>query len=36
MENLSAQKTAAVRLALNRAGIKYLYLPPYSPDFSPI
>ena len=36
MDNLSAHKTAAVQQALNRAGIKYLYLPPYSPDFSPI
>ncbi len=36
MDNLSAHKTAAVRQALNRAGIKYLYLPPDSLDFSPI
>ena len=36
MDNLSAHKTTAVQQALNRAGIKYLYLPPYSPDFSPI
>jgi transposase len=36
MDNLSAHKTAAVRQALSRSGIKYLYLPPYSPDFSPI
>ena len=36
MDNLSAHKTAAVQEALNRSGIKYLYLPPYSPDFSPI
>ena len=36
MENLSAHKTAAVQEALNRAGIRYLYLPTYSPDFSPI
>ena len=36
MDNLSAHKTAAVQEALNRAGIRYLYLPPYSPDFSPI
>ena len=36
MDNLSAHKTTAVRQALSRSGIKYLYLPPYSPDFSPI
>jgi hypothetical protein len=36
MDNLSAHKTTAVQQALNLAGIKYLYLPPYSPDFSPI
>jgi transposase len=36
MDNLSAHKAAEVQQALNRAGIKYLYLPPYSPNFSPI
>ena len=36
MDNLSAHKTTEVQQALNRAGIKYLYLPPYSPNFSPI
>ena len=36
MVNLSAHKTAAVQEVLNRAGIRYLYLSPYSPDFSPI
>jgi len=36
MDNLSAHKTVAVQEALNRAGIRYLYLPPCSPHFSPI
>jgi transposase len=36
LDNLPAHKTAAVRAALGRCGIAYLYLPPYSPDFNPI
>lgn len=36
MDNLSAHKTKAVRATMERLGINYAYLPPYSPDFSPI
>jgi transposase len=36
MDNLSAHKTKAVRALLDSSGFTYFYLPPYSPDFSPI
>ncbi len=37
MDNLSAHKGGRVRELLERsAGCELLYLPPYSPDFSPI
>jgi transposase len=36
MDNLPAHKAAAVRDALDRAGLGHRYLPPYSPDFNPI
>ena len=36
MDNLAAHKVAGVREAIERAGCRLLYLPPYSPDFSPI
>lgn len=36
MDNLSAHKVAGVRQAIERAGARVMYLPPYSPDFSPI
>jgi transposase len=36
MDNLAAHKAAAVRGALDRAGLGYRYLPPYSPDLNPI
>ncbi len=36
MDNLSAHKRAAVREAIETAGCALRYLPPYSPDFSPI
>lgn len=36
MDNLSSHKSDAVRLAIEAAGAKLLYLPPYSPDFNPI
>jgi transposase len=36
MDNLSSHKRAAVRTLIESAGAKLLYLPPYSPDFSPI
>jgi transposase len=36
MDNLPAHKTEGVRLAIEGAGCRLLYLPPYSPDFNPI
>jgi transposase len=36
LDNLRAHKTAAVRRLLDRSGFLYRYLPPYSPDLSPI
>lgn len=36
MDNLPAHKTALVRQALEAANIRYVYLPPYSPDLNPI
>jgi transposase len=36
LDNLSSHKRAAVRQAIERAGCRLLYLPPYSPDFNPI
>lgn len=36
MDNLPAHKADGVRLAIEAAGGKLLYLPPYSPDFNPI
>ncbi len=36
MYNLAAHKAAAVRRALDGAGIAYRYLPTYSPDMNPI
>jgi transposase len=36
MDNLSAHKRASVRAIIEQAGAKLLFLPPYSPDFSPI
>jgi transposase len=36
MDNLGSHKGAAVRQAIEAAGAKLLYLPPYSPDFNPI
>ena len=36
LDNLPAHKAAAVRAALGRCRIAYLYLPPYSPDLNPI
>jgi transposase len=36
MDNLSSHKRAGVRQAIEAAGAKLLYLPPYSPDFNPI
>jgi transposase len=36
LDNLGSHKGAAVRTAIEGAGAKLLYLPPYSPDFNPI
>lgn len=36
MDNLSAHKAPVIREAIELAGAKLLYLPPYSPDFNPI
>jgi transposase len=36
MDNLAAHKAEAVRSALDRVGLSYRYLPPYSPDLNPI
>ena len=36
MDNLKAHKVAGVAAAYTAAGVRLLYLPPYSPDFSPI
>jgi len=36
MDNLSAHKVPGVRQAIQVAGARLLYLPPYSPDFNPI
>ena len=36
MDNLPAHKVTGVRHAIEQAGATLLYLPPYSPDFSPI
>ena len=36
MDNLGAHKTPEVRAFLGRSGFLYRYLPPYSPDLSPI
>jgi transposase len=36
MDNLSVHKMVSVRAHIENAGAKLLFLPPYSPDFSPI
>jgi transposase len=36
MDNLSSHKRASVREAIEAAGARLLFLPPYSPDFNPI
>ena len=36
LDNLSAHKVPGVREAVEAAGGRLLYLPPYSPDFNPI
>ena len=36
MDNLQVHKSARVRTLIESAGASILFLPPYSPDFSPI
>ena len=36
MDNLSSHKLPAIREAIEAAGARLLYMPPYSPDFNPI
>ena len=36
MDNLSSHKAPAARDAIEAAGARLLFLPPYSPDFNPI
>ena len=36
MDNLPAHKAEGVQRAIDTAGWRLLYLPPYSPDFNPI
>ena len=36
LDNLSAHKVPGVSEAIEAAGARLLYLPPYSPDFNPI
>jgi hypothetical protein len=36
MDNLQAHKSTRVRRLIESAGASVLFLPPYSPDFSPI
>ena len=36
MDNLATHKVRGVREAIEAAGARLLYLPPYSPDFNPI
>ena len=36
MDNLATHKVAGVREAIEGAGARLEYLPPYSPDFNPI
>ena len=36
MDNLPAHKVSGARVAIERAGARLVFLPPYSPDFNPI
>ena len=36
LDNLSSHKVEGVRTAIENAGARLLYLPPYSPDLNPI
>ena len=36
MDNFSSHKVEGIRELIEAAGAKLIYLPPYSPDFSPV
>ena len=36
MDNLPSHKVTGIREAIEKAGAKLIYLPPYSPDLNPI
>lgn len=36
MDNLSSHKGVGIRAAIEKVGASLIYLPPYSPDYSPI
>lgn len=36
MDNLGSHRRPSIRVAIEAAGARLLYLPPYSPDFNPI
>jgi len=36
MDNLSTHKVAGIRVLIEKAGAQLVYLPPYSPDLTPI
>ena len=36
MDNMKSHHAKAVKNLLDRSGIRYIYLPPYSPDLNPI
>jgi len=36
MDNLATPKVQGIGEAIETAGVRLLYLPPYSPDFNPI
>jgi transposase len=36
MDNLPAHRATCIREAIEAAGARFRYLPPYSPDFNPI
>ena len=36
MDNLGSHKRPGIRAAIEAAGARLIYLPPYSPDFNPI
>ena len=36
MDNMKSHHAKAVRNLLDSSGVRYIYLPPYSPDLNPI